>query len=402
LRTGANREDELKSFFTWLAFAVIACAVLIIAHDPAYWRRQVMPHVTGHADLPEAFYKPRVIVHGSARPPAPRETPESEQLTLQTLQAAADYAGNHHSMALIVSRHGYLVFEKYWQGSNLDTVVDSRGLGRVVAALATGVAISDRKIAWPDEPIGYFMPELHDNPRGAITVRNLLQLSSGLGDAGASDDEPEPVNNIDMVQQYLKLSLGAQPGTRWRDQSSDPDMLAFIIQKATGQSYPEYVAQNIWSRVGSGDASLWLDHAGGVAHADRGFFARQGDWMRIAELLLQNGNYQGDEVVVPKWGPQMLQPAKSNDDYGMYVRRGVRPESGMTPYVTDDVYLVSGGGNRLWFVPSLQLAILRTGPTTGIDWDDGQIPNLIIRGAHDFVPSHARPGADIRQLVPNH
>jgi hypothetical protein len=48
------------------------------------------------------------------------------------------------------------------------------------------------------------------------------------------------------------------------------------------------------------------------------------------------------------------------------------------------------------------MAILRTGSALPSDWDEGRIPNLIIRGAHDFIPPAARPGADLRQLVPNH
>jgi CubicO group peptidase (beta-lactamase class C family) len=133
---------------------------------------------------------------------------------------------------------------------------------------------------------------------------------------------------------------------------------------------------------------------------DAGFFARQGDWLRVAELLLRSGNYQGDEVIVPRWVPQLLQPVQSNPNYGSYVRLGTHPVPGMSPYATGDVFVVEGGGNRLWLVPSLQIAILRTGGQPA--WDDGRIPNLVIRGAHDFVPAAARPGADIRQLVPNH
>jgi hypothetical protein len=56
----------------------------------------------------------------------------------------------------------------------------------------------------------------------------------------------------------------------------------------------------------------------------------------------------------------------------------------------------------MWLVPSLQIAILRTGALPAADWDDGRIPNFVIRGTRDFVPAAARPGADIRQLVPNH
>jgi hypothetical protein len=166
--------------------------------------------------------------------------------------------------------------------------------------------------------------------------------------------------------------------------------------------YGTYLSHAIWARIGAGDASVWLDSPGGSAHVDTGFFARQGDWLRVAELLLQNGKYQGDEVIVPRWVPELLQPSKSNSNYGSYVRLGSHPPPGASPYASSDVYMVEGAGNRMWLVPSLQVAILRTGVEPATDWDDGRIPNLIIRGARDFVPAAARPGADIRQLVPNH
>jgi CubicO group peptidase (beta-lactamase class C family) len=387
----------MRVLLKWTVLALLVLAILVIARQPLYWQRYAIAMSHG-GELPAWSYSPQAKVRGSNQPPAPRETPAAESLDATALQSAADYAGTHHSQALIVSRHGYRVFERYWQGTNFDTLVESRGLGRILAALATGIAISDRKIGWPDEPIAYFSPPLLSDPRGMITVRNLLQLSSGLGTPASKVS----AYSSDIVQADLALPLAAAPGTRWLDQSADPDLLGFVLQRATGEPYNEYVSRTIWARIGAGDAVMWLDHPGGTVHVDRGFFARAGDWMRVAELLLQNGNYRGDEVLVPRWVPQMLQASKSNPNYGEYIRLGAHTEPGMTPYATNDVHLVSAGGNRLWFVPSMQLAILRIGSATDTGFDDGRIPNLIIRGARDYLPPAARPGADVRQLVPNH
>jgi hypothetical protein len=79
--------------------------------------------------------------------------------------------------------------------------------------------------------------------------------------------------------------------------------------------------------------------------------------------------------------------------------------TGSEPYAVDDVFVVEGnGGNRLWLVPSMHMAILRMGrlPRQATDWDDSRIPNLIIRGARDYQPPAARPGADISSIVPGH
>jgi CubicO group peptidase (beta-lactamase class C family) len=385
----------LKTLIKWTALAVVVAAVLVIAREPLYWLRRLTVAVHGGGELPQSLYMPRVVVRGGNQPPAPRESPDAEKLDAAALQTAAEYAEKQQSRALIVTRHGYIVFEKYWQGSNLDTVVESAGLGRVVAALATGAAITDRKIGWPDEPIGYLIPALSKDKRGEITVRNLLQMSSGLGSSASP-------YSTSIIERYLDLPSEAPPGTRWLDQGVDPDLLAYVIHTATGEPYADYLSQAIWARIGAGDAWIWLDSPGGDAHVDTGFFARQGDWLRVAELLLGNGNYQGDEVIVPRWVPELLQPVKSNPNYGSYLRLGTHAAQGMSPYATSDVLVVDGGGNRLWLVPSLQIAILRTGGQLASDWDDGRIPNLVIRGARDFLPAAARPGADIRQLVPNH
>jgi len=403
----------LKTLIKWSLLAVVVAAVLIIAGDPQYWRRSAILRVYEPA-VPLWFYQPRERIAGGNQPPAPRETPAAESLDLTALEAAASYAQAHHSRALLVSRHGYLVFEKYWQGSNIDTLMDSGPLARIVVALVTGAAISQRRIGWPDEPLSYLIPQWHYDPRGVITVRDLLQLSSGL-----APGKPGEELGTDIIASYLHRPQADAPGRRWCDQSVDPELLAHVIGRTTQQRFAQFVSQNLWERIGAADAWLWLDRPDGAAHIDRGFLARQGDWMRVAELLLSNGRYQGSEVISPRWMTQLMQPARADTNYGSYFRFGARAERGMTPYAASDVLLIKGGGNRLWVIPSLQIAILRTAdppasaaasgatsassgsPGAG-DWDDGRIPNLIARGARDFVPPAARPGADLSTIVPNH
>ena len=68
----------------------------------------------------------REKVAGGDSPPAPRVAPETEQLEPAALEAAARYAGAHRSLALIVSRHDHIVFERYWQGTDFDTPADAQ------------------------------------------------------------------------------------------------------------------------------------------------------------------------------------------------------------------------------------------------------------------------------------
>jgi CubicO group peptidase (beta-lactamase class C family) len=188
----------------------------------------------------------------------------------------------------------------------------------------------------------------------------------------------------------------------WAEQGADPQLLALVIERAAKERYASYMSTAVWRRVGAADAWLWLDRAGGEAHADCCMLARQGDWIRIGQLLVKDGNYRGDEVVRPGWVAKMLVPAKGNANFGSFVRLGARNEAGMEPYASSDVFVIdSSGGNRLWLIPSMQMAILRMGRHVS-DWDDARIPNLIIHGARDYLPPQARPGSDLSKLVPNH
>jgi len=369
-----------------LRLAIAGVALLALAHGALLWTRYLAP-------------PPRERVAGGNEPTAPRVTPATELLDPEALEAAARYAGEHRSLALIVSRHDHIVFERYWQGTGFDTPADAQSFTSLLAALAAGAAFSHRLIAWPDEPVGAFISEWSHDARGEITVRNLMQMSSGLARAA---DGATP---YDITAALLRTPLAATPGVKRLDQASDPQLLALVIERATRQRYASYLSQALWRRIGAADAWLQLDHPGGTAHADCCMLAHQGDWIRIGQLLLRDGNYRGDEVMRPGWITLMRAPAQSDPRYGAYVRVAWMTGPGQEALAARDVFAVEGqGGNRLWLVPSLQIAVLCTGPAAGRDaaWDDARLPNLVIRAARDALPAAAQPGADVSALVPGH
>jgi CubicO group peptidase (beta-lactamase class C family) len=385
----------VKRLIQWAAVAIGVVCLLVVAREPEFWKRTLTARVQG-PDVPLSYYQPRERVEGDNRPAAPRVGPALEQLDVNALQAGADYAAKFNSDALMVTRHGHIVFERYWHGTHFDTLVDSQSFVRTLNAVLVGIAIDQRRIGWPDEPIGYLIPELNHDPRGTITVRNLLQDSSGLDPrAGAGERF-----GSDIARGPLEAKLTGRPGWSWADQGTDTQLLAIAIERATKQRYAEFLSVALWRRLGAADAWLWLDRPGGSPHVDCCFLAQQGDWLRLGELLANDGRFEGDEIVTPKWVIQMLAPAKGNPSYGSSLK--VKPGRTAEAYASPDVFLVEGRGHRMWIVPSMGLVILRTGSTLGAGWDDSRIPNLIIRGARDYVPAQARPGVDLRDLVPSH
>ena len=394
----------MRGLGKWVLLALIVVSVLACARDPVFWQRYVLL-LSGS---PASLYQPRERVVGGNEPVAPRVAPALESLDPQSLETAAAYAAQKDSTALLVSRHEHIVFEKYWHGTSFDTVEDGQSFSRVVAALAVGAALSRRKVHWPDEPLEAFIPEWRGDPRGAITVNQLLKMSSGLRPPQPSLSPWSPdmraALGFDIIATDLAEPLAAKPGSVWVEQSADPQLAALVVERATGMRYAEFVSEAIWRRIGAGDAWLWLDRDGGAPHTECCMMARQGDWIRLAELLIKDGNYRGDEVIHPGWIARMLVPAHGNETFGSYIRVGKSNVIGSEPYATEDLFIVEGnGGNRLWLIPSLQMAILRMGPAPerAADWDDARIPNAIIRGARDYKQP-VGSAADISRIVPGH
>ncbi len=395
-----------------LPLAALCAALLVLGAlaafmaSPLFWERYLGARTQTQLRVP-AWYQPRERVAGSEQAPAPRVAPELEALDSRALTAAAAYAAAHGSLALIVARHDHIVFERYWQGSGFDTLTDGESFTRLLAALATGSAISHRKLAWPDEPIGYIVPQLAHDRRGAITLRNLMQLSSGLAPP-APGGAPwgaaaRALYGTNIVAAALARPLTGVPGESRAPQPADPQLLALALERATGERYASYLSQALWRRIGASDAWLYLDSPAGAAHADCCMLARQGDWIRVAELLLGDGNYRGYEIIRPGWVQAMRMPSRADHDYGAYLRLSAAAAGASEPWVAPDTYAVdNAGGNRLWLIPSLHLAVLCTaGGPRDADFDDARIPNLIVGGSRDFVPPAARPG-ELPKIVPGH
>ncbi len=374
--------------------AVLALAVIAAVFAPSLWQHYLDALARRSAPL----HQPRERVLGGNEPPAPRVAPETELIDPRALEQAARYAEEHGSRALIVVRHDHIVFERYWQGTNFDTLSDAQSFTPLLAGLATGVAVAHRRIGWPDEPLGLLLSEWRADARGAISVRNLMQMSSGLAPR-------ENLEVTDLTAAVLSRPLAGPPGVTRLEQSVDPQLLALALERATQQRYAEYLSMALWRRLGAADAWLWLDHPGGTAHADCCMVAHQGDWIRVGELLLRDGNYRGSEIIRGGWVSLMRAPAKSDPDFGSFLRVNMTPPPGQEGFAARDVYAVGGrGGNRLWLIPSLQITVLCTGDAGGRDaaWEEARIPNLIMRGAHDYQPPSPRPGSDLSSVVPGH
>ena len=409
----------------WIAIAVVTALtgalIATVARDPLYWKRYMLSLVYSPTNLPDSFYEPSDLIEGGDDYPPPRVQPEVEHLAAAALRSAEEYAGARHTRALIVGRHGHIVFERYWGDARFDSVIDAGAFNATITALMVGLALDDKKIGLIVEPVANYIEEFRADDRSNITIENLLRGTSGLaapeGGRGPWSAAARERFSSDISRECLGRRAVHRAGEHGAPHACDVQLLARAVERATGQPYASYISARLWKPIGASDAYLSRDSEAGTPRADCCLRARQGDWMRIAELLLNDGKFAGEQVIAPGWVKQMRATPNDRPGFGFQVWRGsssvanaapaaAAPDQASEPYAADDTYLLKAAGKtRLWFVPSLGLSILRVGTNRDddADWDDARIPNLIVRGASDFVLRAANPGStDFSTLVPNH
>lgn len=226
------------------------------------------------------------------------------------------YIKESKTRAFLVYKNGELVFEKYWKNHNEKTVSNSFSAAKTVVALLIGCAIEDGKIKSMDEPVGNYITEFKDGDKAKITIRHLLDMSSGL-DWTESGKDPlsnnaESYYGTDLYGLVTSQKVIKKPGIDFIYQSGNSQLLGFIVQKATGKTVSDYCSEKIWSKVGMEADAYWsLDKENGDEKAFCCLYATARDFARIATLIMHKGKW-GENQVLPEWYMNEMFKVNSN------------------------------------------------------------------------------------------
>lgn len=244
----------------------------------------------------------------------PRASLAAEQLEPLAVENASAYAGASGAYAFLVSRHGHVVWERYWRTS-AETQMNARGFSAALPVLLTGVAIENRALS--------------------------------------------------PVERSIKVSS-----------------LIPLLEAKTQQTYAQYLSRELWKPLSANDAQLRLraiDHPDADACC---FYARPADWLRVAQLLLDDGRYQGTQLLPRGWVQRMLgQQLQLDKTSGALLLQDMQH-------------------HYLWLIPKLNLAVLRMGRPHQ-NWDDRRLLSMVLAGVRDR-PAKPVSENDLSQLVPNH
>jgi len=346
-------------------------------------------------------YAPMEPLAGS---PAHRPLPTGDKaIAASALEQARAYAAANRSTAYIVWHKGRIADAWYGAGITAETPLVSKSLSKPLTAIAVGRAIVLGKIKSLDQPLSEILPELKGTQKGRILVRHLLDMRSGMLDQGFSKDPDHPLNRC-----YLSTDHGAcivndypmiaEPGTRYAYANAPSDMVALVLERATGRRFGEFVSTEVIKRIGAQGGSIWVDRPGGLAHSGCCTYMPAETWLRLAILLIDDGKWQGKRLLPPGYVAQMRKGTEQNPSFGLGVWLGepYRQRRGFgapgtagpqvlhsEPYLDPELFLFDGNNNQTVHIsPRNRLIVLRMGPNppASPEWDNSVLPNLLIRG----------------------
>ncbi len=280
--------------------------------------------------------------------------------------ALRTYLEDLNTKAFLVFKKDTLLYEEYWEDHEQETISNSFSIAKTIVALLIGIAVDEGKIKNLDESIANYIPEFKGGNQETITIRHLLSMSSGL-DWSESSSNPLSDNAESYYGSNLRRLTMAQkrvdePGKVFNYQSGNSQLLAYILEEATGKDLTVYAQEKIWSKIGAGNNAYWsLDRKGGDEKAFCCVYATARDFAKIG-LLLLNGGKVGEEQVIPEWYyAEMIRPANmktedglQNYQYGLHI---------WTYFgITNPVYYCRGiKGQYIITIPEEDLMIVRLG-----------------------------------------
>jgi CubicO group peptidase (beta-lactamase class C family) len=203
--------------------------------------------------------------------------------------------------------------------------VDGRALVNGLQVLLVGALIQQGRANLLDEPVGENITQWHEDPRGVITPRQLLWQLSGLSGGPFRPLDPfSPLAQLasgpDFQRAVLRTPLRYPPGSHFEASMANPQLLALVVSRLSGESHAVGLERFVWSRIAARSATVMLDRPRGEMAAHCCFSASAGDWLRAGLLLANRGRSQDLQILPPDFVEEVATASPVNPGQGLAFR----------------------------------------------------------------------------------
>lgn len=277
-----------------------------------------------------------------------------------------DYIRRNNVAGLLIIKDGKIVLERYEQGNTPVSKWTSFSVGKSVVSTLIGAAILDGSIRSIDDPVTDYLPRMHGTAYEGVTVRHLLQMSSGVK---WNEDYRDPTSDFSAIWQcnldgradcitgvMSRLPRAAEPGTQFLYNTGETHLESEVLCASLGgESLSGYLSRKVWANMGMESDGYWLlESPDGREFGGGSLSMTLRDYGRFGVFILNNGTVNGTSVLPPGWVAEAGSPAADSPQCGygnLYSDNSTGHDSYVYPF---------GYGYNWWSLPT---------PVWG-PWDD--------------------------------
>lgn len=231
---------------------------------------------------------------------------------------------------MLILHRGEIVFENYQLGNDQHSRWMSMSVAKSVTAMLIGAAIKDGAITSIDDQIVRYLPVLKGSGYDGVTVRQLLQMASGVAwNETYTDPTSDRRRMLEaqisqqpgaILKLMASLPRAAAPGSVWNYSTGETQVAGALVQAATGKAVADYLSEKIWAPLGmQADASWWLESENGLEIGGSGLSATLRDYGRFGLFMLNDGVINRKRVLPEGW---MKDASRAREIGGKQVKYG--------------------------------------------------------------------------------
>jgi CubicO group peptidase (beta-lactamase class C family) len=219
-----------------------------------------------------------------------------------------NYLEDNKTVAFLIIKNDTIQYEKYFKGYDKQSIVPSFSMAKSVTSILIGCAIDEGLIKSVDEPITNYIPELTKNGFNKVTIKHLLQMTSGIkfnesyinpfGDAASF------YYGLNLRKEIASMKLKTEPGKKYEYISGNTQLLGLVLERSLKEkTITSYLQEKLWTPLGMEyDASWSIDRKkNGLEKTFCCINARARDFAKIGRLYLNNGNWNGKQIISQNW-----------------------------------------------------------------------------------------------------
>ena len=226
-----------------------------------------------------------------------------EQLSVPEFLEATD------TSALLVLEDGRVRFEEYWLTGGRDVPWLSMSVAKSFISALVGLAVEEGRIRSIEDPITTYLPTLEGSAYDGVRIKDILQMSSGAAWDETYGDPDSDINRFAYIlaiggslnQFATTLEREREPGTFNQYNSTDTQVLGWLLVETTGRPIAAYMEEKLWVPLGMENDAFWMIDSDGMEMAFGGLNATARDYAKLGELYRNDGRFQGEAILPAHW-----------------------------------------------------------------------------------------------------